>query len=144
VVPPIERSVTIAAPVDKVAGVISQFEEYPNWQKEVEAVEVLERDDQGRPVSVRMRTAAMGMKASYVSKVTYTPESIHMQLVEGDMMTANDTKYQLRGNDSGGTELELLMSLELKWNLPEFMLKQITNKAVNDLLASVRRLSEAA
>lgn len=142
-VEPIRRTLTISAPPERVLSVVTDFENYPAWQKEVEAAEVLERDEQGRPLRAKMTAVAMGMKTSYEIAVTYNDGGLEWHLVEADSMTQNDTKYAARENGTGGTDLDCEMLLGLKFNLPEFMMKQIIAKGVNDNLKTIKKAAEA-
>jgi hypothetical protein len=46
-------------------------------------------------------------------------------------------------NGNGGTDLQLEMTIGLKWNLPPFMIKQIVTKGINDQLKAIKRIAEA-
>jgi ribosome-associated toxin RatA of RatAB toxin-antitoxin module len=135
---------TIAAPPERVLAVVTDFGDYPNWQKEIVATEIVKRDEQDRPLRVTMTTAAMGMKANSEIELTYYEDGVGWALVEGDMMTQNDSRYRFRANESGGTDVDLEMKLALKWNLPDFMMTQIITKGVNDNLKAVKRVAEGA
>lgn len=138
----VRRTLTIAAPPERVLSVVTDFEDYPNWQKEVESTEIVERDDQGRPLRVKMVTAAMGATMNSEIALTYADDGVEWHLVSGDMMTRNDTKYVLRGNGDGGTDVDLEMVLGLKLKLPDFMMKQIITKGVNDNLKAIKKVAE--
>ncbi len=141
---PVKRTLSIDAPPDRVLAVITDFDDYPNRQKEVEQTEILDRDEQGRPVRVSMLTGAMGMKASSEIGVSYHDDGLEWHLLTGDMMTQNDSRWVLRANEEGGTDVDLQMTLGLKWDLPDFMMKQIITKGVNDNLKAVQRVAESA
>jgi uncharacterized membrane protein len=140
---PVQRTLTIAAPPERVLAVVTDFADYPNWQKEIVSTEIVKRDERDRPLRVRMLTAAMGMKANSEIELKYHDDGVGWSLVEGDMMTQNDSRYWLRPNDSGGTDVDLEMTLGLKWNLPDFMMTQIITKGINDNLKAVKRVAES-
>lgn len=140
---PVKRSMTIAAPPSKVLQVVLDFDQYASWQKEIESATVIERDDEGRPAKVKLVASAMGMKANSVIALAHAPNEVSWHLVEGDMITRNDSHYVLRENAKGGTDIELEMMFELKWNLPSFMIDNIIAKGVNDNLKAVKRAAEA-
>ncbi|MCW2750788.1 MAG: hypothetical protein JWR83_1898 [Aeromicrobium sp.] len=141
---PIQRTLSIDATPDAVISVLTDFADYPNWQKEIVATEITERDDQDRPVRVIMSTAAMGMTSRAELAVNYHDDGVEWHLVQGDMMTQNDTRWTVRPNSLGGTDAELQMELAIKWNLPPFMMKQIITKGVNDNLKAVKKVAEGA
>lgn len=138
---PVQRTLTIAATPERVLAVVTDFDDYPNWQKEIEATEILKRDEQGRPLRVAMVTAAMGMKSNSEIELEYTGSGVTWHLVSGDMMTQNDSTYVLRANGDK-TDVELEMTIGLTWNLPDFMMKQIITKGVNDNLKAIKRVAE--
>lgn len=141
---PVRRTLTIAAPPDRVLSVVTDFDDYPKWQKEIESTETVERDDQGRPVRVKMVTVAMGTKMHSEIALTYHDDGVEWHLLSGDMLVQNDTRYVLKGNGDGGTDVDLEMVLGLKLKLPEFMMKQIITKGVNDNLKAIKKVSETA
>ena len=51
---------TIEASPDQVMAVLLDFPRYPDWAKDLKAVEVLETDELGRGTSVRYRAAGFG------------------------------------------------------------------------------------
>jgi len=55
-----EGTIDIAAPPATVLAVITDFEAYPDWAGSVKAIEVLERDAQGRGTTVRFEVTAAG------------------------------------------------------------------------------------
>ncbi|MGH3969568.1 MAG: SRPBCC family protein [Mycobacterium sp.] len=140
---PIRRTMTIAAPPERVAAIVADFEAYPKWQKEVVSAEVVERDASDRASHVRMKTEAMGMQTTTEIAVEYGTDKIEYHLVKGDMTTQQDALYVFNRNMTGGTDLELEMAIGLKWSLPPFMIKQIVNKGINDNLKAIKRLAEA-
>ncbi len=139
---PVQRTLTIGASPERVLAVITDFEAYPSWQKEIESTSIVQRDESGRPAQVAMVTAAMGMKANSQIALTYGTQEVSWTLVSGDMMTQNDAHYVLRGNSAGGTDVDLQMAIGLKWNLPEFMMKQVITKGINDNLKAIKRVAE--
>ena len=51
---------TIAAPPDVVYATALDIERYPEWAQDIKEATIVELDDQGRPLRVRFRAAAMG------------------------------------------------------------------------------------
>lgn len=140
---PQHRAMTIAAAPDRVAEIIADFDAYPTWQKEVVAVEVLERDSSERATRVQMKTEAMGMSTTNEIEVAYGTNKIEYHLVKGDMTTQQDAVYEFKPNGAGGTDLGLEMAVGLKWALPPFMIKRIVTKGIDDQLNAIKRIAEA-
>ena len=59
-----QRAVIAASP-EKLFEVVTDFERYTDWARDLKHVEVLTRDAEGRGVEVRYRAAAMGRSTSY-------------------------------------------------------------------------------
>src|SRR3954453_9241528 len=108
---------TIAASPQKLFDVVTDFVHYPDWARDLKAVEVLKRDDEGRGVEVRYRAAAMGRSTSYTLRYDYTnaPAELPWRLVSGDIMRRLDGAYAFHpiDGDGGRTEVEYSLTVEL-------------------------------
>ncbi|GAA0603545.1 SRPBCC family protein [Sporichthya brevicatena] len=140
---PVSRTATVDASPSAILKVLTDVKAYPQWQKEVDEVELLATDEQGRPQTVRVNVTAMGMKANYTLDYRYPAENVfEWKLVDGDMITANDATYTLTDNGDGSTNLNVEMLLGVKWKLPEFMIDQMIQKAVNDYIKGIKSQAE--
>ncbi|AWK76514.1 MULTISPECIES: SRPBCC family protein [Rhodococcus] len=138
----ITESTTIKAPIETVQSVILDVEAYPIWQKEMQKVEILEKDDQGRPATVKFDVSAMGQKAGYTLAFSYPDSStITSTLTEGDMIVKQEQTYQLV-QDGAGTKLIYSLDIAIKWTVPDFMLKSIINKGIKGNLSGIKSQSE--
>ncbi|MFV9453497.1 SRPBCC family protein [Rhodococcus sp. NM-2] len=138
----ITESTTIQAPIETVQSVILDVEAYPIWQKEMQKVEILEKDDQGRPATVKFDVSAMGQKAGYTLAFSYPDSStITSTLTEGDMIVKQEQTYQLV-QDGAGTKLIYSLDIAIKWTVPDFMLKSIINKGIKGNLSGIKTQSE--
>jgi hypothetical protein len=139
----ISKSAVVSAPSEKILGILLDVESHPSWQKEVQKVEVLESDDQGRPKQTRVSISAMGQNGSYSVRYDYPePGKFEYRLVEGDMMTKNNASFTLVSCDGGNTEVFIAMDMNVKWALPEFMIDQLTLKGVKDMLKGLKSKAE--
>jgi carbon monoxide dehydrogenase subunit G len=138
----ITESTTIKAPIETVQSVILDVEAYPIWQKEMQKVEILEKDDQGRPATVKFDVSAMGQKAGYTLAFSYPDSStITSTLTEGDMIVKQEQTYQLV-QYGAGTKLIYSLDIAIKWTVPDFMLKSIINKGIKGNLSGIKSQSE--
>jgi ribosome-associated toxin RatA of RatAB toxin-antitoxin module len=99
---------TIDAPPEQVLEVALDIEKYPEWARDVKEAVVAERDEQGRPLRVAFRAAAMGHSARYVLKYDYDESPLRMGWVleQGDIVRRLDGEYLFEPNDgTGGTEV---------------------------------------
>ncbi|MFL6090151.1 MAG: SRPBCC family protein [Aeromicrobium sp.] len=138
-----ERTIVIKAGPDTVLDVITDFDSYPVWQKQVANCEVHERDDEGRPILVTITTTAMGMTIPAPVKVSYGSGEMEYHLVEpSGVAVQQDAYYALHAVSDVETELRLQMQVDLKWNLPAIMLSQLATKGVNENLKAVKQVAE--
>lgn len=139
---PIRRSITVAAKPERVLEILTDFSAYPNWQNDIEAAEIIARDEQGRPSRVKLAMVAMGIKSGLEISVRYPEEGIAWSLIHGDMMTHNETTYVVKENVSSGTEVALEMAIELKMKVPTFLVKQFISKGINESLQAIKQRAE--
>ena len=141
----ITKSVSVAAVPEKILGIMLDVTDHPTWQKEVDQVEIIERDAQGRPMRTRTDVSAMGQKASYTVLYAYpAPDRFEYHLVEGDVMTKNDFTCAIVLGEDGESLVTVSQDLAIKWPLPGFIIQQLTLKGVKDMLAALKAEAEKA
>jgi len=139
----VTHSVSISAPPEKILGILLDVERHPSWQKEVDEVEVLERDEQGRPKRTRTVVRAVGQAAAYVVEYDHSSATgFEYHLVQGDVMTANDFVFSVEPGDGGVSRATLSQAIDIKWPLPGFMIEKLTAKGVRDMLDSLKVKAE--
>ena len=108
-------------------------------------VEVLERDETGRPMVVRYRAGAFGRSTRYVLVYDYSkaPEELSWTQREGDL--TNQPRWSLissRRRAEGTTEVSYELAVELKVPIPGFVRRRaeghILHAAVRDSESSRR------
>jgi uncharacterized membrane protein len=129
----------IEAPVEEIWGVLTDFDRYPSWARDLKDVSVLQHDEQGRAVLVRFRAAAMGRSTSYTLRYDWSaaPDRLSWSLVTGDIMRALDGTYELRPSN-GGADVAYHLSVELVIPLPAFVKRRAEARIVNTALQSLR------
>jgi ribosome-associated toxin RatA of RatAB toxin-antitoxin module len=140
---------TIAASPATLFEVVTAFEHYPQWAHDLKHVEVVGRDDAGRPVEVQYRAAAMGRSTSYTLRYDYTdaPRTLPWKLVRGDIMRRLDGAYEFHvvDGDPESTEVVYHLAVELVVPLPAFVKRRaetkIMHNALRELKAHVEELS---
>jgi hypothetical protein len=139
----VRDSIRVAATPEAVLAILLDVDGYPNWQSEVDHVEILDCDEAGRPLRTRIWIKALGRLGSYTVAYDYpSPDEVTYHLVEGDMMSRHDAAFRVRSAD-GGTELVAELDLALKWPLPGMLVGVLARKGVQDMLISVKGLAEA-
>ena len=80
-----ERTVEIAAPVERCFEIAADIEHAPEWQGSLKEVEVLERDAEGRPELVDTRSDAKVKTVAARLRFSYEPPSgLHWVQEKGD------------------------------------------------------------
>lgn len=139
---------TIEAPVEQCYEVLTDFERYPEWAGDLKESTVLERDDEGRPVVVEFRAAAMGRSTTYRLRYDYSgaPLRLGWQLEAGDIQRELDGTYELRpaADDPSRTEVGYELSVDLIMPIPGFVKRRaetrILKTALDELKARVEQV----
>ncbi|WP_045821353.1 SRPBCC family protein [Williamsia herbipolensis] len=116
-------SIDIAAPIPEILDAIADLESYPSWSPIHKEVEILERDDNGRPAKARMTVSLMGINDEQVLAYTWSDTGVSWDLVEGTQQKAQHAEYSLTESD-GETHVEFEMSLDPKIPVPGFLMKK--------------------
>lgn len=116
------RSREINVPPSVIYEAITDFPSYPVWTANVRKVEVLEKDDEGRPFVVRYTAGALGIKAVYTLRYEFDPpRKLSWVLTEGrlssPLLKASirhlDGHYQFDELEGGRTLATYRISAEL-------------------------------
>ena len=142
---------TIAAPPQALFDVVTDFDRYTDWIRDLKSVEVLDRDSEGHARQVRYRAAAMGRSTSYTLEYDYSeaPGRLRWKLVAGDIMRRLDGAYEFHPieGDPDRTDVEYWLTVELIVPLPAFVKRRAESKimhnALRELKAHVEQLPSA-
>ena len=116
-------SIDIAAPIANILDAIADLENYPSWSPIHKEVEVLERDDSGRPTKARMSASLMGIADEQVLTYDWNDTGVTWDLVESTQQKAQHAEYRLTETENG-THVDFEMSLDPKIPVPGFLLKK--------------------
>jgi ribosome-associated toxin RatA of RatAB toxin-antitoxin module len=137
-----ERMVVSGTP-ERCFAVVTAFERYPEWVGDLKAVEIVERDDEGRAKVVAFRAAAFGRSTSYTLQYDYSkaPEEISWVQVRGDLTSRLDGAYQFAPSGDGETEVTYKLTVDLRVPIPGFVKRRaeghILHAAIRDLKSRV-------
>ena len=136
-----QRAIIAASP-QALFDVVTDFDRYTDWIRDLKAVEVVERDDEGRAVEVRYRAAAMGRSTSYTLRYDYrnAPAELPWKLVSGDIMRRLDGAYAFHpvDGDENRTEVEYSLTVELIVPLPAFVKRRAESKIMHNALRELK------
>ena len=127
--------------------VAADVEHYPDWARDVKDASVVARDDEGRPLDVAFRTAAMGRSTSYTLRYDYSqaPQRLSWVLVEGDLTSKLDGAYTFVpvDGDPTSTEVEYSLEVDLVVPLPGFLKRRAEAKILRTALPELKARVES-
>jgi ribosome-associated toxin RatA of RatAB toxin-antitoxin module len=133
---------TIGASPQHLFDVITDFDHYTDWIRDLKSVDVVTRDDQGRAIEVRYRAAAMGRSTSYTLRYDYSdaPRSLPWRLVQGDIMRRLDGRYEFIpvDGDADRTDVVYELTVELVVPLPGFVKRRAESKIMHNALRELK------
>lgn len=135
----------IEAPPERCFGVAIDFEHYPEWADNVKEAKVVSRDEEGRPLDVAFRAAAVGRTARYVLRYDYAdaPQRLSWRLVEGDIMRRLDGNYEFVDAGDGATDVTYRLAVDLVVPLPSFIKRRVEGIILGTALRSLKKRAEA-
>jgi uncharacterized membrane protein len=134
------QQIRIDAPLSQIWDVLTDFERYPVWARDIKDVVVVERDEEGRATAVRFRAAAMGRSTSYTLRYDWrdAPHCLPWELVDGDIMRVLDGAYEFTEVDDRTTDVSYHLRVELAVPLPGFVKHRAEAKIVGTALRELR------
>jgi ribosome-associated toxin RatA of RatAB toxin-antitoxin module len=122
-------SIDIAARPDEIMAVVADFEHYPDWVDSMKSVEVLSFvDDKAK--TVRMVLDHTLLKDDYVLAYEWKPQAVSWTLLEGNLLRAMESSYQLKAN---GAKTTVRYTLTVDINMPMIgMFKRKAEKTIID------------
>ena len=134
------QTIEIAASVERILGVLGDFDAYPTWARDLKGITIESVDPTGRGREVTFRAAAMGRSTSYTLRYEYSddPCAISWELVRGDIMRRLDGSYVLEPVGKDRTRVTYHLSVDLVIPLPGFVKRRAESKIVHTALRELR------
>ncbi len=136
----------IAAPPERCVAVALDIERYPEWARDIKEAVVVDRDEEGRPLRVAFRAAAMGHSARYTLRYDHSAECrLAWVLEEGDVVRRLDGEYLFEAveGDPGATSVTYHLVVEMAVPLPGFIKRRAEGKIMTTALDELKRRCEA-
>ena len=132
-----ENSITIDAPIDEVAAVLSDLATYPTWSSAIKSVEVQEKDPTGRATKAKISIDAGVMKDRVILDYDWSnsPTEITFELDDADLLTEMTGAYKLTDNGDETTTVKYQLTVALSMPVPA-MMRQKAERATIDLALS--------
>lgn len=139
-----ERMVIRASPAH-CYQVLTDFERYPEWAEDIKAVNVDERDEEGRASRVTFRAAAFGRSTSYTLRYDYSgaPSRLSWEQVDGDATRRLDGSYDIGPGEGGSADVTYHLVVDLKVPLPVFVKRRAEGRITHTALKELRERAES-
>lgn len=127
---------------------VADVENYPRWASGITDVNVLARDDHGRPTEVKFSAAAFGRSATYTLAYDHSdaPARIGWQLISGDILRQLDGHYRFETveTDEGSTAVSYRLAIELAVALPGFIKRRAEARIAHTAIDDLQKMLEVA
>jgi ribosome-associated toxin RatA of RatAB toxin-antitoxin module len=117
------RDVVIEATPAEILDVLFDLESLTEWSPAHKEVEILERDDEGRPVKSRQVVKLVGVADEQVLDYTVHDDGVSWTLVSAKQQRAQDGRYTLTP-DGDSTQVHFELTVDLTVPLPGFLVKK--------------------
>ncbi len=117
------REVVIEATPDEILGVLFDIESLPEWSSVHKEVDILERDDQGRPSKSRQLVKIVGVSDEQVLAYTVHDDGVSWTLVRAKQQRAQEGRYRLTP-EGDSTRVRLELTVDLVVPLPGFVIRR--------------------
>jgi ribosome-associated toxin RatA of RatAB toxin-antitoxin module len=132
----------IDAPPETILAVITDMEAYPEWAEGVRTAEVLDTDDEGRPLRTRYEVDAKVVEVRYTLAYTYGEGRVEWTMVEGETLNQLDGSYVLAPSGSA-TDVTYTIEADVDIPLPGFMKKRAAKQILDQGLRGLKQRAES-
>jgi hypothetical protein len=141
--PLVSKTVEVNAHATTILAIVADFEAYPQWNDEVNAVYVLARYNDGRPSQLRIDTEIQGQQRTYIQAVYYpAPTQIQTVMQQGELFTK---QHQLFSVVEMGPSSLLSVDMDVEISVPgvpALMVKKLVNDALDHLAGNLKIRAE--
>lgn len=130
--------IVIEASPEEILDVINDIESLPEWSEPHQSVEVLGRDDQGRPLRSKSKLKIIGVTDEQVLDYTYSDNAVRWNLVSSKAQKSQEAGYTLTP-DGDKTRVKFDVTLEPAIPMPGFMLKKATQMSMKMATEGLRK-----
>lgn len=134
-------TITIDAPPERVMAVITDLERYPEWTEEIQKVEVLATDDEGRPAKAAFTVDAKVVEVRYTLAYRHGDNEMSWHLVEGEVLRQLDGSYLVEALD-GRVRVTYTLEGDVDLPLPRFMKERATERILDQGLTGLKERVE--
>jgi hypothetical protein len=117
------RETVIDATPDEIMDVLFDLESLTEWSSAHQKVEILERDDQGRPKRSKQVVKIVGVSDEQVLDYSVHDDGVSWTLVSSKQQRAQDARYTLTP-EGGKTRVIFELTVDPTVPLPGFVVKK--------------------
>ena len=143
-----ENSIEVTASCEECYGLVVQLDRHPEWQRQVRAARVIERDAQGRPVIGETVSDARVREIKYRLRYHHEPpHRMSWTYVEGDVKDLHG-EYQFEELEDGRTRVWFRLAVDpgrrlgllLRGRLADKVRDYVIRTTLDDLKSAVERV----
>jgi hypothetical protein len=132
------REVVIEATPAEIMDVLFDLESLPEWSPAHQSVEILARDNHGRPSRSRQVVKVVGVSDEQVLAYTVLDDGVSWTLISAKQQRAQDARYTLIP-EGDVTRVRFELSVDLLVPLPAFVIKRGTKGLMDTATGGLRR-----
>ena len=117
------RDIVIEATPDEIMDILVDLESLTEWSSAHQKVEVLERDDEGRPSKSRQVVKVVGVSDEQVLDYTVHDDGVSWTLVSSKQQRAQNGHYTLTP-DGDATKVHFELTVDPLVPLPGFLIRR--------------------
>ena len=117
------RDVVIDATPDEIMDVLLDLESLTEWSSFHKKVEILERDEEGRPSKSRQTVKIVGITDQQVLDYSVHDDGVSWTLVSSKQQRAQEGRYTLTP-EGDSTRVHFELTVDLAVPLPGFLVKR--------------------
>ncbi len=132
--------ISVKATPARCFEVVIDFEQYPEWARDVKQATIVSRDEAGRGSQVEYRAAGLGKSFHYTLQYDYSaaPEALSWKLVEGDMLRRLDGSYRFEP-EGDGTKVHYDLTVDLSAPLPGLIKRRAAGMIMGTALRELKK-----
>ncbi|MCV6976073.1 SRPBCC family protein [Mycobacterium bourgelatii] len=141
------RDIVIEATPEEILDVLFDLESLPEWSSTHRKIEILERDEDGRPTKSRQVVKVAGVSDEQVLAYSVHEDGVSWELVSAKQQRAQTARYTLTP-DGDSTRVHFTLTVDLSVPLPGFLIKRgakgLMDTATNALRKRVLEVKKSA
>ena len=132
------REVLVEATPDEIMEVLFDLESLTEWSPAHKKVEILERDDQGRPSKSRQVIKIVGVNDEQVLAYSVHDDGVSWKLVSAKQQRTQQARYTLTP-DGDSTRVHFELTVDPLVPLPGFLIKRGANGLMETATEGLRK-----